>query len=179
VSIEIVSEKMIEDMILLVRGEKVIVDRDIARLYGVPTKVLNQAVKRNIKRFPPDFMLQMTDNELKNWRAQIVTSNSSDKMGLRRAPYLFTEQGIAMLSSVLNSEKAVQINIGIMRVFVRLRHLIDTHHEIAQKISQLERKYDHHDFQIQKLFDRVREIPLLQEEKSKKVKGFIKEQEKE
>ena len=169
---EIVSEKIIEDMILLVRGVKVIVDRDIARLYGVSTKVLNQAVKRNIKRFPADFMLQMNEQEFKNWRSQIVTSNLSAKMGLRRKPYLFTEQGIAMLSSVLNSEKAIQINISIMRVFVRLRHFIDSHREIAQKISQLERKYEHHDFQIQKLFDKVREIPLLREEKTTKVKGF-------
>ena len=170
----IISEKIVEDMIFPARGQKVIVDRDIARLYGVTTGSLNQAVKRNIRRFPSDFMFQMNEREFQNWKSQIVISNSSAKMSIRHKPYVFTEQGIAMLSSVLNSEKAVQINIGIMRVFIRLRHLLDTHKEIAQKIAQLEQKYEHHDFQIQKLFDKVRDIPLLQEEKSTKVKGFMK-----
>ena len=117
----------------------------------------------------------MNDQEFQNWKSQIVISNLSARMGIRHKPNVFTEQGIAMLSSVLNSEKAIQINIGIMRVFVRIRHLIDTNREVAQKISQLERKYEHHDFQIQKLFDKVREIPILREEKSAKIKGFIKE----
>ena len=170
---EIVSEKIIEDMIFLVRGEKVIVDRDIAKLYCVPTKVLNQAVKRNKKRFPDEFILQLTKNE-KNGLVTICDRFKSLKHSTVN-PYAFTEHGVAMLSSVLNSEKAIQINVAIIRTFIKLRQLVDSNKEIGQKISQLERKYEHHDFQIQKLFDKVREIPLLQEDKSKRVKGFIKE----
>ena len=167
---EIVSEKTIEGMIFLVRGQRVIIDRDIAKLYGVPTKVLNQAVKRNRKRFPNDFILQLTKNE----KDELVTVCDRFKV-LKHStvnPYAFSEHGVAMLSSVLSSEKAVQVNIAIIRTFIKLRQLVDTHKEIAQKISQLERKYEHHDFQIQKLFDKVREIPLLSEEKTLKVKGF-------
>jgi hypothetical protein len=109
----------IEDLIHVIRDRRVMFDADLAALYGVPTKALNQAFRRNSERFPEDFAFQLSKNDLENWRSQIVTSNSSAKMGLRRAPYAFTQEGIAMLSSVLRSERAIQMNIVIMRAFVR------------------------------------------------------------
>lgn len=117
--------QLIQSKIYEVRGQRVMLDRDLAEMYGVETRVLNQAVKRNIDRFPPDFMFQLTDGELDIWRSQIVMSNSI-KMGIRRNPYAFTELGVAMLSSVLNSKTAIQINIGIMRAFVAIRQMIAT-----------------------------------------------------
>src|SRR4051812_15612668 len=113
----------IEKAILHIRGQKVLLDRDLAVLYEVETKVLNQAVRRNRTRFPADFMFQLSEEEFRNWKSQIVTSNPSAKMGLRKRPYAFTEQGVAMLSSVLHSERAVLVNIAIMRAFVQLREL--------------------------------------------------------
>src|SRR5690348_8325474 len=123
-SLRDVPSQPIERQIHLVRGQKVMFDADLAALYGVTTSALNQAVRRNIKRFPGDFAFQLSKEELANWRSQIVTSNPATKMGLRRPPYVFTELGVAMLSSVLRSERAVQMNILIMRAFVRLRELI-------------------------------------------------------
>ena len=113
-------------------------DADLAEVYQAPTKALNQAVRRNLDRFPEDFMFQLTDDELENWRSQFVTSNPAAKMGLRRPPFAFTELGVAMLSSVLNSDRAVQMNILIMRVFVKLRELLATHKDLARKIEHLE-----------------------------------------
>src|SRR3989339_379023 len=168
---KIILHEQIENKIYLLRDKKIMFDRDLAELYGVPTRALNQAVKRNIKRFPDDFMFQLNKQEFENWRSQIVTSNLSAKMGLRRKPYAFTELGVAMLSSILNSERAVQINISIMRVFVRIRQIVDSHREIAQKISQIERKYEHHDYQIQKIFDIIRNLPKF-EEKHTLIEGF-------
>src|SRR5580765_4347372 len=117
----LIPTERIERAILFIRGQKVILDRDLATLYHVPTKVLNQAVTRNLKRFPGDFMYQLTEAEFDNWRSQFVTSNPAAKMGLRRRPYAFTEQGVAMLSSVLKSDRAIEVNIAIMRAFVKLR----------------------------------------------------------
>lgn len=170
---KILLEQQIENKIYLVRRKKVMFDKDLAELYEIPTRLLNQAVKRNIKRFPEDFMIQLNKQEFENWRSQIVTSNPAAKMSLRRSPYVFTELGVAMLSSVLNSEIAIKINIGIMRVFVRIRQIVDTHRDIAQKINQLERKYEQHDYQIQKIFDTIRELPKLQETHIK-INGFKK-----
>src|SRR4051812_4500538 len=116
----LIKKQIIKNKILFVRDKKVMLDRDLAELYGVKTKVLNQAVKRNCERFPADFMFQLTDHELTYWKSQIVTSNK-EKMGVRKRPYAFTELGIAMLSSVLNSPQAIQVNIQIMRVFTKLR----------------------------------------------------------
>jgi len=110
------AESVIAKKILTLRGKRVMLDRDLAVLYGVETKVLNQSVKRNIERFPEDFMFQLSDEEFINWKSQFVTSNS-DKMGLRKKPYAFTQNGIAMLSSILNSKRAIQVNIQIMRTF--------------------------------------------------------------
>ena len=130
---------IIQQKIFVIRGEQVILDRDLAQLYGIETKVLNQAVKRNIKRFPEDFMFQLTNEETQNWRSQFVTSNSI-KMGLRRNPYAFTEQGVAMLSGVLNSDVAIEVNIAIMRTFVAVRRLVASPADSspAERIEKLE-----------------------------------------
>lgn len=123
------------------RGHKVMLDSDLAELYDVETKVFNQAVKRNIHRFPDDFMFQLTAKEFDNLKSQSVTSRSNWG-GRRFAPYAFTEQGVAMLSSVLNSERAVQVNIEIMRAFVRLREILTSNKDLARKITEMEKKYD-------------------------------------
>jgi len=129
----------IEDLIHVIRDRRVMFDADLAALYEVPTKALNQAFRRNSERFPEDFAFQLSKNDLENWRSQIVTSNSSAKMGLRRAPYVFTQEGIAMLSSVLRSERAIQMNIAIMRAFLRMRELMVSHKDIAARVEKLER----------------------------------------
>ena len=125
----------------MIRGLKVVLDRDLAALYGVETQALRQAVRRNADRFPDDFMFVLTGKEFINWRSQIVTSNS-DKMGLRHAPMAFTEQGVAMLATVLNSKRAIDVNIAIMRTFVKLRQMLDSHVRLAKKLAELEAKYD-------------------------------------
>ncbi len=144
-------------------------DRDLAELYGVTTKAFNQAVKRNLERFPGDFMFQLNEAELENWRSQIVTSNPSAKMGLRRRPYAFTEQGVAMLSSVLHSKRAVQVNIAIMRAFVKLRELLASHKDLARKLDALEKKYDVH-FQV--VFDAIRKLMEPEELPPRQQIGF-------
>jgi len=113
----------IQNKIYFIRGQRVMIDRDLSEIYGVETRILNQAVKRNIERFPEDFMFQLNDLEFNNWKSQIVISNS-ENMGLRKKPYVFTELGVAMLSSVLNSKTAIQINMGIMRAFVSIRQAL-------------------------------------------------------
>jgi hypothetical protein len=150
--------EIIERRIYLIRGQKVMLDSDLAGLYQVPTKALNQAVKRNLSRFPADFMFQLTTRELENWRSQIVTTNPAAKMGLRRPPYAFTEHGVAMLSSVLNSERAVQVNIVIMRAFIKLREMLATHKDLARKLDELEKKYQAHDVQIKAVFEAIRKL---------------------
>jgi hypothetical protein len=145
----------IETRIFLIRGQKMMVDADLADLYRVPTKVFNQAVKRNLKRFPSDFMFRLTRKEMEILRSQIVTSSWG---GRRNLPYAFTEQGVAMLSSVLNSERAVQVNIAIMRAFVKLREILTTHRELAEKIEELGKKYRQHDVKIQAVFDAIRQL---------------------
>ena len=142
----------IERAILLIRSEKVMLDQDLAELYSVETRVLVQAVKRNIDRFPVDFMFQLSEEEFSNLRSQIVSSSWG---GRRTAPYAFTEQGVAMLSSVLHSPTAVQVNIEIMRAFVRLRRMLEKHADLALKLETLERKYDQ---QFKVVFDAIREI---------------------
>jgi len=132
---------LIQQKIYEVRQQKVMLDRDLAALYGVETRVLNQAVRRNINRFPPDFMFQMSKEELENWKSQIVTSNSSIKMGMRKSPMVFTELGVAMLSSVLSSDTAIDINIKIMRAFVELRRLTQiaatSYQELKREINDV------------------------------------------
>ena len=165
VPIEVIISK-----IILVRGEKVLLDRDLAELYDVETKVLKQAVRRNIKRFPNDFMFELTKEEFENWRSQFVTSNS-DKMGLRYKPMVFTEQGVAMLSSVLRSNRAIEVNIAIMRVFVQLRKMISSHKELAHKLSELEQRLEGHDEQIQVVFEAIRQLMEPPKKPRKKI-GF-------
>ena len=128
----------IERQIYIIRGQKVMLDADLAALYGVSTKAFNQAVRRNVERFPDDFAFQLSKEELENWRSQIVTSNPPAKMGLRYRPYAFTQEGVAMLSSVLRSERAVRMNILIMRAFVRLREMIAANKDLAARIEKLE-----------------------------------------
>ncbi len=142
----------IRSLIFLIRDQKVMIDQDIAQLYEVETKVLNQAVKRNIGRFPEDFMFQLTKEEFDILKSQIVTSSWG---GRRTPPYAFTEQGLAMLSGVLNSKRAIEVNIAIMRTFVQLRSMLTSHDELSKKLKNLEKKYDS---QFKIVFDAIREI---------------------
>ena len=159
--------EMIEKKILLIRGEKVMLDADIAELYGVETKMLVRAVKRNIDRFPSDFMIQLNRKEFENLRFQFGTSSRWG--GRRYLPYAFTEQGVAMLSSVLNSERAVKVNIEIMRAFVRLRQMLASNAELARKLDALEKKYDH---QFKVVFDAIKQLMIPPDTKKKSKIGF-------
>jgi len=171
----------IERLILLIRGDKVMLDRDLAYLYGVTTKVLNQAVKRHKDRFPEDFMFQLTMEEAKIWwtevrggglRSQIVTLKRGQHIKYR--PYAFTEHGILMLSSVLNSERAIKVNIEIMRAFVRLRQILASNKELAKRLDELEKKYD---VQFKLVFDAIRQLMAPPEpEPPKKRIGFLVEE---
>lgn len=160
----------VEQSILLVRGEKVILDFVLAAMYGVTTKALIQAVRRNPGRFPKDFMYQLSAQEVARLRSQIVTSNG--RGGRRHRPYAFTEQGVAMLSSVLRSERAVLVNVEIMRAFVRLRRLLITHADLARKLEELEEKYDS---QFRVVFDAIRELMTPTEPAKKRRIGFRKD----
>src|SRR5436309_2259151 len=148
----------IERHIYLIRGQKVMLDADLAELYQVPTKRLNEAVHRNVERFPADFMFQLNAEELANWRSQIATSNPGAKMGLRRPPFAFTEHGVAMLSSVLNSLRAVQMNILIIRAFVQLRELLATHKDLARKLEHLEATQKQHTSIITVVVDEIKKL---------------------
>jgi ORF6N domain len=145
----------VERSILLIRGHRVLLDQTLAELYGVPVKVLNQAVRRNAERFPEDFMFQLTAEESELLRSQFVTSRPAAHGGRRYEPYAFTEQGVAMLSSVLRSERAVNVNIEIMRAFVRMRRVLQEHAELGAKLAQLEKKYDG---QFRIVFDAIRDL---------------------
>ena len=147
----------VERKILLIRGHKVMLDSSLAELYGVPTKVFNQAVRRNIERFPEDFMFELSWKEAKELsRSQIVTLKRGKNIKYR--PRVFTEQGVAMLSSILRSKRAIQVNIAIMRAFVKLRHMLAGNKELATKLAELERKLEGHDQQIHSLFDAIRQL---------------------
>lgn len=155
-------------LVFLVRGEKILLDADLADLYGVATKVLNQAVKRNLDRFPADFMFQLTPEEWERMRSQTVTSS---RRKLTAIPYAFTEQGVAMLSSVLRSQRAVEVNIAIMRTFVQLRRLMDSNRDLARRIEAMETRYDE---QFSAVFDAIKQ--LIAEDKTRKAKppiGFL------
>ena len=165
------SYEAIADKILLIRGKKVMLDRDLAKMYGVETRVLNQAVKRNIERFPNDFMFQLSKEEFENWKSQSVISNA-DRMGIRRVPYAFTDYGILMLSSVLNSKRAIQINIAIMRVFVKLREILFTHKQLANRLVELEKKVGSHDKDILMIFEVIKQLMMAKEKSQKVIKGF-------
>ncbi|MDY6951064.1 MAG: ORF6N domain-containing protein [Thermodesulfobacteriota bacterium] len=162
--------EQIEQMIFLVRSQKVMVDADLAALYGVPTKVLNQAVTRNKRRFPPDFMFRLTKAE----RHELVT-NCDRLRRLKHSsafPRAFTEQGVAMLSTVLNSDRAIQVNIEIMRAFVRLRQMLASHKDLARKLAALEKKYDD---QFKIVFEAIAELMAPPEKAGRKIGFEVKE----
>lgn len=138
-------------------------DRELAELYGVETRVLNQAVRRNAKRFPDDFMFQMTAEELEEWKSQIVISNK-EKMGLRKPPLVFTEQGVAMLSSVLNSDTAIMVNIKIIRIFTKMREMLENHKDILVKLDELERKGIERDEKIMLIFEYIKQFEETKQE---------------
>jgi ORF6N domain len=165
----VVPLERIERKILLIRGEKVILDEDLAELYGVETGNLNKAVKRNIERFPNDFAFQLTREETARLRFQIGISKNQGRGGRRYLPRVFTEHGVAMLSSVLNSQQAALVNIAIVRTFVRLRKILASHAGLARKLAELERKYD---AQFRVVFDAIRALMEPAEPERKRRIGF-------
>jgi len=168
----LIPPERIERSILLIRGHKVILDVDLAALYDVETKQLIQAVKRNLPRFPEDFMFQLKEEEFENLRFHFGTS--SQWGGRRYPPYAFTEQGVAMLSSVLRSKRAIQVNIEIMRAFVRLRQILASNKELAKRLDELEKKYD---AQFKVVFDAIRQLMAPPEQKTPKRRiGFLVEE---
>jgi phage regulator Rha-like protein len=171
-NVGLVPAERIERSILLIRGHKVILDADLAALYGVETKQLIRAVKRNLPRFPDDFMFQLNAEESENLRVHFGTS--SQWGGRRYPPYAFTEQGVAMLSSVLRSKRAIQVNVEIMRAFVRLRRILASHADLARKLDGLEKKYD---TQFKVVFDAIRELMKPPETKKRPI-GFLVEEPK-
>jgi len=164
----LISEQAIGQKIYLIRGQKVMLDRDLARLYEVSTGRLNEQVKRNKKRFPEDFAFLLTRQEVMILKSQIATSRWG---GRRKLPYAFTEQGVAMLSGVLNSERAILVNIAIIRAFVNLRHILSSNKELALKLEQLERKIEKHDTEIHAIFEAIRQL-MAPPEKPKRSIGF-------
>jgi hypothetical protein len=157
-ALQVIPVEFIERQIHVIRGYRVMLDSDLAELYQVPTKVLNQAVRRNLARFPSDFMFRLNAKEFRNWRSQIVTSNSGAKMGLRRAPHAFTEHGVAMLSSVLTSKRAVKLNILIIRAFVRLREYLGKHKDLARKLEDVVRTQQEHGANIQEIYGYIERL---------------------
>ncbi len=174
---DLIPQEVIENKIYLMRGHKVMMSRDLAVLYGVTTKRLNEQVKRNIKRFPDDFMLQLTIEEALMFQSGTSSSRSQfatlkQGQNIKYLPYAFTEQGVAMLSSVLNSERAIQANIAIMRAFVKLRQILSTHKELVHKLEELERKIEKHDVDIQSIFGAIRQLMAPSPEKPRRMIGF-------
>lgn len=156
-----IPEEIVLRKIYAIRNEKVMLDMELADLYNVETKQLKRAVRRNIKRFPADFMFELTDAEFSNLRSQFSTSSWG---GIRYAPMAFTEQGVAMLSSILNSDRAIQVNIQIIRVFTKLRNLLSIHREILQKLEQLEKKDIEQDDKILLIFEYLKQLEKVKQE---------------
>ena len=173
IAVEIIATRILE-----LRGKKVMLDRDLAKLYGVNTKRLNEQVRRNRRRFPEDFIFRLSWEEVKSLRSHFATLNSATSADPRRGkhikylPYVFTEQGVAMLSSVLNSERAIQVNILIMRAFTKLREILLTHKDLAVKIETLEKKYAEHDQTIKEIFQAIKQLLEPPLAKEKKIIGF-------
>jgi ORF6N domain len=169
----------VEHRIVQLRGHRVIIDADLADLYAVQTRVLNQAVKRNPERFPDDFMFQLSPKEFENWRSQIVISNSAAKMGLRRSPYAFTEHGALMAAAVLNSPRAVEMSLYVVRAFVRMRQVLAAHKDLATRLEQLEGRVERglatHDQAIAGLIDAVRQLMTSPEPTKKRRIGFVQD----
>ena len=177
----LIPHEVIERRIYLIRGHKVMLDSDLAVLYGVRTKNLNKAIKRNIERFPEDFMFKLTHDEVRSLRFQFGTSKEG-RGGRRYLPFVFTEQGVAMLSSVLNSKRAIQVNIAIMRAFVRLREILLTHKDLAAKIAALELKHKNHDMRLSEydqhitaIFEAIKKLMAPPPEKLRRMIGFKQE----
>jgi hypothetical protein len=170
-SAQIIPVEFIERKIYLIRGCKVILDRDLAELYQVQTKRLNEAVRRNRGRFPADFMFQLNADELENLRSQIATS-SGGHGGRRHAPHAFTEHGVAMLSSVLSSDRAIELNILIVRGFVRLREYLATHQDLARKLEDVERTQHEHSAHIEQIYAYIQQLIQPPAESSKRRIGF-------
>ncbi|HRF81336.1 MAG TPA: ORF6N domain-containing protein [Flavobacteriales bacterium] len=154
----IITDDLVVSRIYTIRGLRVMMDRDLAELYGVPTKALKQAVRRNVDRFPEDFMFELDRDELENWRSQNVTSNSSDKMGLRHPPFCFTEHGVLMLSSVLNSSAAIAVNIQVIRVFTKMRELLSDHKDVLVVLEKLRGTVSHHSRDIKIIFKLLKKM---------------------
>jgi len=171
----IVPAEIIERKIYLIRGQKVMLDSDLAELYGVETGALNRAVKRNTERFPKDFMFLLTADEPESLRCQIGILKKGRGQHRKYLPAVFTEQGVAMLSSVLDSKRAALVNVAIMRAFVKLREVLSTHKELAHKLSQLEKKIEKHDEEIGAIFDAIRQLMSAPEPKEKKIGFIVKE----
>ena len=172
-----ITDETVVSKIYLIRGKKVMMDRDLAEMYGVETRILNQSVKRNKKRFHSDFMFQMTEQELEDWKSQNATSNK-ERMGLRKSPNVFTEQGVAMLSSVLNSDTAIEVNIKIIRVFTQMREVLLINKDILLKLEQMERKIlkqdnklNKHEKEMQIIFKALKELLNPPSEPMRKI-GF-------
>lgn len=177
--LSVIADEVVMSKISIVRRVKVMLDRDLAELYGVETRILKQQVRRNTERFPDDFMFELTKDEFGNLRSQIVTSSWG---GLRYMPMAFTEQGVAMLSSVLKSKQAVQVNIQIIRVFTKMRELLETHREILQKLEHLERKDIEQNEKIMLIFEYLKQLEKTKHEelerKPKIIKGYRKDDNK-
>jgi len=152
-----VPEEVIMNKIYVIRGMKVMLDMDLAELYGIETKQLKRAVRRNLNRFPPDFMIELTSEEMKNWRSQFGTSNS-EKMGMRIPPFAFTEHGVLMLASVLKSQRAIDMNIRIVRIFAKMREMLIRHQEIIDKLQLFELKLNDHDDKILLIFEYIKKL---------------------
>jgi phage regulator Rha-like protein len=163
-----IPEEVILNKIYFIRGQKVMLDRDLAELYGVETKYLKRQVKRNIVRFPDDFMFELGESEFNEWRSQFVTSDE-DRMGLRYAPFAFTEDGVSQLSTVLNSDRAIKVNLQIIRLFSKMRKMLLTHKEILLKLEQLEKKLTNHDEEIELIFNTLKELIKPQTKERNKI----------
>ena len=172
-STSLLQPERIEQAILLIRGQRVMLDRDLAALYGVETKNLNKAVRRNVERFPADFMFQLTADEADSLRFKFGTLKRGQHS--KYLPQVFTQEGVAMLSSVLRSPRAIQVNIAIMRVFVRLRETLALHKELAQKLAELERKVATHDDSIRTLFDALRSLTAAPAKPRRQIGFHVKE----
>ena len=177
-----ITDETVISRIYLIRSKKVMMDRDLAEMYGVETRTLNQTVKRNGKRFPDDFMFQLTERELEDWKSQNATSNK-ERMGLRKLPNVFTEQGVGMLSSVLNSETAIEVNIRIIRVFTKMREVLLTNKDILLKLERMERKMlkqdsrlNKHEKEMQVIFKALKELLNPPTELMRKI-GFKRSEE--
>lgn len=171
---ELIPVEIIERKIYLIRSHKVMLDSDLSELYGVETKRLNEQVRRNPKRFPDDFMFQLTEEETESLRSHFATLKNGRGKHRKYLPYAFTEQGVSMLSSVLNSDRSIEVNVQIMRTFVKLREMLSTHKDLARKLAAMEKKYDS---QFKVVFDAIRQLMTPPETKKRKI-GFHREEEK-